>query len=78
MWINNRYNDGTFLYRIIGYSPMLTSPILYLAQSCYTGADPGLFKMGGGSILGLQAKKKRGGGLGGGGGNFGPNVKKTT
>ena len=39
-----------------------------------SGADPGFFKRGGGSILGLQAKK------GGSrrGSNFGPNVKKPT
>ena len=34
------------------------------------GTDPGFLKRGGGSILGLQAKKR------GGGSNFRPNVKK--
>ena len=38
------------------------------------GADPGFLKGGGGSILGLQAK--RGGSKRGS--NFGPNVKKPT
>ena len=51
------------------------NPILNCStDKCIPGADPGVFKRVGGSILGLQAKK-------GGfrrGSNFGPNVKKPT